>query len=152
MRHSVMPSACHQDISCVSNVFHWNFLQGCITGLGGIEYCVLWQTWHCNCRRRCLERRCFLSRNCDNSGKDGPVAVKLTWFHRQKFLDDLLPYANKHNIGGYLCLSSETGGIPSHGMVCQGLTSHSTQYRSFRRRGALSSDVHLPFSNGGPAT
>ena len=34
----------------------------------------------------------------------------------------------------------------------QSLTSHSTLYRSFRRRGALSSDVHLPFSNGGPAT
>ena len=33
-----------------------------------------------------------------------------------------------------------------------GLTSHSTQYRSFRRRGALSSDVHISFSNGGPAT
>ena len=32
------------------------------------------------------------------------------------------------------------------------LTSHSTQYRSFRRRGALSSDVYLSFSNGGPAT
>ena len=29
---------------------------------------------------------------------------------------------------------------------------HSIQYRSFRRREALSSDVHLPFSNGGPAT
>jgi len=34
-----------------------------------------------------------------------------------------------------------------------GFTSHSTQYRSFwRRGGALSSDVHLTFSNGGPAT
>ena len=32
------------------------------------------------------------------------------------------------------------------------LTSHSTQYRSFWRQGPLSSDVHLPFSNGGPAT
>ena len=27
-----------------------------------------------------------------------------------------------------------------------------TVYRSFRRLGALSSDVHLSFSNGGPAT
>ena len=39
-----------------------------------------------------------------------------------------------------------------NGMVwySKGLTSHSTQNRSFRRRGSLSSDVHLPFSNGGP--
>jgi len=29
------------------------------------------------------------------------------------------------------------------------LTSHSTQYRSFRIQEALNSDVHLPFSNGG---
>ena len=39
-----------------------------------------------------------------------------------------------------------------YGMVQYSLTSHSTQYRSFRRRGALSSDVHILFSNGGPAT
>ena len=39
-----------------------------------------------------------------------------------------------------------------YGMLYWALTSHSTQYRSFRRRGALSSDVHLSFSNGGPAT
>ena len=32
------------------------------------------------------------------------------------------------------------------------ISSHSTQYRSFRRQGALSNDVHLSFSNGGPAT
>jgi len=40
------------------------------------------------------------------------------------------------------------------GMVgySKSLTSHSTQYRSFQRREALSSDVHLSFSNGGPAT
>jgi len=46
-------------------------------------------------------------------------------------------------------------GMVWYGMVWYGMvgpTSHSTQYRSFRRRGALSSDVHLSFSNGGPAT
>jgi len=38
------------------------------------------------------------------------------------------------------------------GMVYQGLTPHSTQHRSFRRWGpSLSSDVHISFSNGGPA-
>ena len=52
----------------------------------------------------------------------------------------------------FAAVRSRLESVAVQGTVYQGLTSHSTQYRSFRRRGALSTDVHLSFSNGGPAT